>query len=200
MLSKQDKQTKIIYNEIAKSFRKDNLYLLEDNIKKLYDYIVVDVNDTTKYICGNFYMVIVNIDDVVQKYYTFNSPVYTAYGLAERYKVLTGLIKIDDVCVYNIKDYYTSMKTWRPTNIDLKINNKCLTCNEAKETLDELGYLNSFKKKMANYFDLKIRYHIVEDYHRLNNIYFNAFDLKRIVNQSKKLNFQNVAVNQVVVV
>ena len=205
MVSRNDiKLNKNICRDINQSLKRNIIheYTFFEKHEIPYDYIVVDANDTTKYIAGNLYMVLVNLNRIVRKYYKFSSPLYTAYGVMERYKVLSGIINIDGVNVYDMKNYYDDIRIQRTIAKDLTINNKCLKLTELLDKVVEIKSFYKFKIYIIKHFNIKVRCDLIDDCYNFTdetyNVYFNGIDLKKIVNESKKQNFKDVIMNHAV--
>ena len=79
MLLIENELNKIICKDINKLLKKDCFYEYNnwDNNNAECDYVIVDANDTTKYIAGNLYMVLVNVNRIINKYYNFEYPLYS---------------------------------------------------------------------------------------------------------------------------
>lgn len=204
----------LIENELNKIICKDINKLLIKNCFMEYhnwdnnfaecDYIIVDDNKTTKYIAGNLYMVLVNIDSIINNYYVCEYPLYSAYGVIERYKIINGLIKINGVNVYVMNKIYDDIKSERLEPKKMIINNKCLIIDDLINMIKEQEYNWKFKTEIVKYFNIKVYCAITEDNcNYTDNKYkvnFNGFDLKKIVNESKKQNFKDVIISHAVAI
>lgn len=204
----------LIENELNKIICKDiNKLLIKncflefktwDNFDAECDYIVVDANDTSKYIAGNLYMVLVNINRIVEKYYEFNYPLYSAYGVLERYKIINGLVKINNVNVYVMNKIYDDITSERLEPKEMLINNKCLKIDDLVEIIKNQKYSWNFKKEIVKYFKIRVECNLTEDYYIITDdmykVNLNGFDLKKIVNESKKHNFKDMIIPTAVAV
>jgi hypothetical protein len=153
---------------------------------------------------GNLYMVLVNVSKIVNKYYKFDYPLYSAYGVLERYKLINGLIKINGVNVYVMNKIYDDITSKRLEPKEMLINNKCLKNNELVEIINDKKYICNFKKEIVKYFNINVKCVLTEDNYTItDNIYkvnFNGFDLKKIVNESKKQNFKDIIISNAIAV
>ena len=206
MLLIENELNKIICKDINKLIKKDCFYEYNnwDNNNAECDYVIVDANDTSKYIAGNLYMVLVNVSRIINKYYKFEYPLYSAYGVLERYKIINGLIKINGVNVYVMNKIYDDITSKRLEPKEMLINNKCLKIDELVEIINDKKYIWKFKDEIVKYFNIKVRCVLTEDNYTItDNMYkvnFNGFDLKKIVNESKKQNFKDIIISNAIAV
>ena len=147
MMLIENELNKIICKDINKLLKKDCFYEFEnwDNNNAECEYIIVDANDTAKYIAGNLYMVLVNVNKIVNKYYKFEYPLYSAYGVLERYKIINGLVKINGINVYVMNKIYDDITSKRLEPKVMLINNKCLKIDELVEIINNKKYVWNFK-------------------------------------------------------
>jgi len=206
MLLIENEINKIICKDINKSLKKDCFYEYNnwDNNNAECDYVIVDANDTSKYIAGNLYMVLVNVNRIINKYYNFDYPLYSAYGVLERYKIINGIIKINSVNVYVMNKIYDDITSKRLEPKEMIINNKCLKIDELVEIINEKKYIWNFKDEVVKYFNINVKCILTEDNYTItDNIYkvnFNGFDLKKIVNESKRQNFKDIIISNAIAV
>ncbi len=206
MLLIENEINKIICKDINKSLKKDCFYEYNnwDNNNAECDYVIVDANDTSKYIAGNLYMVLVNVNRIINKYYNFDYPLYSAYGVLERYKIINGIIKINGVNVYVMNKIYDDITSKRLEPKEMIINNKCLKIDELVEIINEKKYIWNFKDEVVKYFNINVKCILTEDNYTItDNIYkvnFNGFDLKKIVNESKRQNFKDIIISNAIAV
>jgi hypothetical protein len=204
MLLIENELNKIICKDINKLLKKDIFYdyMDLDNNNAECDYVIVDANDTSKYIAGNLYMVLVNVNKIVNKYYNFEYPLYSSYGVIERYKIINGLIKIKDVNVYVMNKIFDDITSKRLEPKEMLINNKSLKIDRLVDIINDKKYVWKFKNEIVNFFNIKVRCNLTEDYYTItDNMYkvnFNGFDLKKIVNESKKQNFKDIIIQNAI--
>lgn len=206
MLLIENELNKIICSYINKSLKKDCFYEYNnwnDNNAEC-DYIIVDANDTSKYIAGNLYMVLVNVSKITNKYYKFEYPVYSSYGVLERYKFIHGLFKIKDVNVYVMNKIYDDIKSKRLEPKKMLINDKCLKIDDMVDIINDKIYIWNFKDEVVKFFNIKVRCVLTEDCYTITDnmfsVNFNGFDLKKIINESKKQNFKEVIISNAIAV
>ncbi len=202
----ENELNKIICKDINKLLKKDcfyDFYTWENNNAEC-DYVIVDSNDTTKYIAGNLYRILINIDKIINKYYNFEYPLYSSYGVLERYKIINGIIKISGIDVYVINKIYDDIKSKRLEPKKMLINNKCLKINELVEIINDRIYLWNFKDEIVKFFKIKVKCSLTEDYYTIKDniykVYFNGFDLKKIVNESRKQNFKDIIISNAIAI
>jgi hypothetical protein len=122
----------------------------------------------------------------------------------ERYKIINGLIKINGINVYVMNKIYDDITSKRLEPKEMLINNKCLKIDELVEIINEKKYIWNFKDEVVKYFNIKVRCVLTEDnYNFTDNVYkvsFNGFDLKKIVNESKKQNFKDIIISNAIAV
>ena len=87
---------------------------------------------------------------------------------------------------------------------EMLINNKCLKIDELVEIINDKKYIWKFKDEIVKYFNIKVRCVLTEDNYTISdNMYkvnFNGFDLKKIVNESKKQNFKDIIISNAIAV
>jgi hypothetical protein len=200
----ENELNKIICKDISKLLKKDaflDYYNWDDNNAEC-DYIIVDANDTTKYIAGNLYMVLVNVSKITNKYYKCEYPVYSAYGVLERYKIVNGICKVNGVNVYVMNKIFDDISSKRLEPKEIILNNKCLKIDELVEIINDKKYVWNFKDHLVKYFNINVRCVLTEDNYTItDNMYkvnFNGFDLKKIVNDSKKQNFKDIIISNAI--
>jgi len=205
MLLIENEINKIICKDINKLLKKDCLIELEnlyDNSE--CDYIVVDAFDKTKYIAGNLYMVLVNASKIIKKYYKFQYPLYSAYGVIERYKIINGIVRITGVDVYVMNKIYYDLTNKQVPELDMSLNREVLKVDEMFEMVNETGNEKQFKQAIVKHFNIKVRCDLTEDHYTIaDNMYqvhFNGLDLKKIVNESRKQNFKDVMIPSAIAV
>lgn len=136
---------------------------------KLFDYLIVNKNDTNEYSCGNLAYMTIALPTILSNEYDFSDN--EIVRLYEVYCILTKQISIDNYDIYEMKEIYKSLKNNELEYLPvIKIKNKTIDFNKQnKQTLNKyFNYCDKLQIFLSNRFNLKS---VFLDYNM--NIYYN---------------------------
>ena len=148
---------------------------------KLFDYLIVNKNDTNEYSCGNLAFMTIALPNILQNEYNFSDN--ETIRMYEVYCILTKQISIENYDIYDMKKIYKTFdKDCNEYLPIINIKNKTIDFNKQnKETLNKyFNYCDKLQIFLSNRFTLKS---VFLDYNM--NVYLN----EPIVMKNKYDNF-----------
>lgn len=186
------------YNTINTIFKRDNKWDYDAKWNdELFDYIIVKKDNTNNYISGNFGLMLSIIDTLTKDFHSFKYNIDTIYGIIERYLVISGEIKVDNIYCIDINKYHTDIMTGKELDIlyikKKKINFNLMNREKLKQKFryktDIMEFMTK-KLKLSNTFvDNDVLIYLTEDKKEIINV-------KKICNYMKH-NIKDLCENKV---
>lgn len=161
------KITKSIYMDFKNEFKYCDLIDIEEYD---LDYLIIDNNNTSNYLCGNFIYISNRLDTFLKNKYNFfyDKEEDLLFYLLECYNILNNNIIIENINCVNFRKYYNNLYN----NLDtekIRINNYIIDFSNMDNNnfKKKFKYRNDFNKLIIN--RLKLNYDNWDKYFNTKN-------------------------------